>query len=40
MLPKTCRNCGATSGTKLGHNFVNRKCTRCPVSVNRIREYK
>ena len=40
MLPKTCRNCGATSGTKLGHNFVNGKCTRCPVSVNRIKEYE
>ena len=27
--PKKCSVCGATSGSALGHNYVNKKCTRC-----------
>lgn len=27
--PKTCSGCGKTSGSALGHNFSNGKCTRC-----------
>lgn len=27
--PKTCSDCGETSGSALGHNYSNGKCTRC-----------
>lgn len=27
--PATCKNCGVTTGTALGHNIVNGSCTRC-----------
>lgn len=27
--PKTCSDCGDTSGSALGHNYSNGKCTRC-----------
>lgn len=32
--PKTCKNCGQTTGSAMGHNYSNGKCIRCGEEKN------